>query len=424
MTSKFETAIVALVTIAIVLSATNLYYSWSVLDTVKPKGPEEVKVGFVFGLTGAAAKEGEAARRTYEMAVKEVNDAGGIKSLNGLKIKSIWADNQWNPAVAAAETERLITQEGVVSVFGCIWSSVTLPAAQVCERYQVPMVGGDASSPRLTNGQFKYYFRIVANDDMFGLALFQFMKDAETRTGTPINKIAYLYEDSSFGSGCRAGWLTANNDTTLGGYTVAEDIAYSSSTADVTSEVLRLKTADPDVILMAGYVSDGLLFARTFKQLDYMPKAILTQDGVNKPEFIAGVAGTNLADYYLNVLSWNRDVSKPKSIEVRDKYESLYGEQAYTDVIGWYSAFRTWYLAVEKAASLEPKKIRDALSSIEVQSDLIPSVGSVKFDANGQNIRIGLVMAQFKNGTWTTVYPWDVAAKPVVFPVPKWSERT
>lgn len=423
MPSRFETTIAALVTIAIVLSATNLYYSWSVLDTVT-KGPGEVKVGFVFGLTGVSAKEGEAARRTYEMAVKEVNDAGGIKSLNGLKIKSIWADNQWKPEVAASETERLITQEGVVSVFGAIYSSITLPAAQVCERYQVPMIGGDASSPRLTDGRFKYYFRIVANDDMFGGALFKFMKDAQTKTGTPIQKIAYVYEDSSFGSGCHAGWVAANNDTTLGGYTVVEDIAYSSSTADLTSEVLRLKTADPDVILMAGYVNDGLLFARTFKQLDYMPKAILTQDGVNKPEFIAGVAGTDLADYYLNVLSWNRDVNKTKSNEVRDKYESLYGEQAYTDVIGWYSAFRTWYLAVEKAASLDPKQIRNALSSIEVPADQIPSVGSVKFDANGQNTQIGLVMAQFKNGTWSTVFPWDVAAKQVVFPVPKWSERT
>ncbi|UCD95746.1 MAG: ABC transporter substrate-binding protein [Candidatus Bathyarchaeota archaeon] len=415
----------------VLLIVTNLATGATMYYLFAPEAePEEevVKVGMVFGLTGASAREGQTARAVYEMIINEINEAGGVESLGGMKIQPIFADHQWKPEVAAAETERLITEEGVHAIFGCTWSSITLPAAQKCEQYGIPMVCGDASNPDLTDGRFDYFFRIVANDDMFGKALFDYMNDIQEETGEPIETIAYLYEDSSFGAGCYAGWKVWNADPEIGGYEVVEDLPYAKTIADASTEVLRLKNADPDVILWAGYSTDGLLFAQEFETQDWLPKAILTQNGVNKPDFIEGIAGTDRADYYLNVLSWNRDVDKAKSKQVRDQYEEIYGESAYTDVIGWYSSFYTFWQALEDAGSLDPDDIRDALRAIEIPANEIPSVGSVKFDENGQNINIGLVVTQFFNGTdesraWKTVYPFDVAAEDAVFPMPSWQER-
>ncbi|MGD0159321.1 MAG: ABC transporter substrate-binding protein [Candidatus Bathyarchaeia archaeon] len=423
MASTLEKVIVILVAITILMSGITLYYVQT-LQQLIPNSPTVALVGFDYGLTGAGADQGQAARKTFDMAISDFNNAGGL-TIDGksVKVQAVWADNQWDPNTAASTAEYLITEQHVITVFGGIYSSLALPMAQVCQQYKIPMMGGDASSPTLTDGRFQYYFRVVANDNMFGSALFQFLKNESATYNIPIHTIAYLYEDSSFGSGCEAGWAATNNSTDYN-YTVVANIPYNMNTADVTSEVLTLKSANPDVVFQAGYVNDGLLYAKAFKQLNWYPKAILTQDGENKPAFIAAIAGTNLADYWFNVLSWSPDVNKPLSNQVRDEFNSLYGNgSAYTDVIGWDTAFRTWCSAVNKANSLDPQKIRDALSSTVIPSDQIPSVGSVKFDAGGQNINIGLVITQFFNGTtsgtWATVYPPDVKATNVVFPMPQ-----
>lgn len=202
------------------------------------------------------------------------------------------------------------------------------------------------------------------------------------------------------------------------------DIPYSAATTDVTHEVLGLKSAEPDLVFMSSYITNALLYARTYKKLDFYPKAILTVAEHNKPDYVAAVAGTDLGDYYYSVLPWSIDVKKPKSIEIAEKYYSLYGEPAHVNCIGWYSSVRTLYSVLEKACSLEAKKIREALHTIEILSKEIPSVGSVKFDEKGQNIKAGLVITQFLDGKYRTVYPWDVASADLVFPAPSRKERS
>jgi branched-chain amino acid transport system substrate-binding protein len=383
----------------------------------------EVRIGFDYHLTGTYAKIGEDARRTFEMIINEINTAGGVKSLGGLKFRAVWADHQGKPEVAMAEAERLITQKKVTALFGARLSSCTLPVGEVCEQYEIPLLVGDSTSPKLTDGRFKWLFRVVPNEDMCSYMLFHFLREVQRRTGLEIKTVAYVYEDSLYGKGCAESWKKNNADPVLGGYTVVADIPYSAETSDVSSEVLKLKTAGPNVVFMSSYAADALLYAKTYKGLDYYPEAILTVAEHNKPGYVAAIAGTDLGDYYCNVVPWNPDVKKSRSAKFAERYYSLYGERAHVNCVGWYTCFWTFYKALEKAGSLEPGKIRDALRTVEIPSEEIPSVGSVKFDWSGQNIKAGLVITQFLDGRYRTVFPWNVASVGLVFPAPSWAER-
>ncbi|RLG58655.1 MAG: hypothetical protein DRN95_04015, partial [Candidatus Hydrothermarchaeota archaeon] len=126
-------------------------------ETKKPE-TIEVKIGTIWPLSGPLASSGEKHLNGVKLRVMEVNDAGGIKSLGGAKVKLVVADNQGDPKVSASETERLIVKEKIVGLVGCYTSSTTLPATEVTERYKIPTVAC-AGSPKITGRGYKYVLR-------------------------------------------------------------------------------------------------------------------------------------------------------------------------------------------------------------------------------------------------------------------------
>jgi branched-chain amino acid transport system substrate-binding protein len=122
----------------------------------------EVKIGNILPLSGSAAPLGKIGQQARDMAVEEINEAGGIKSLDGAKIKMVYADSKGDPATGVAEAERLITQENVSLITGCYQSGVAMPSTEVAERYQVPYFVPVPSEDVITERDFKYVFRFTA----------------------------------------------------------------------------------------------------------------------------------------------------------------------------------------------------------------------------------------------------------------------
>jgi branched-chain amino acid transport system substrate-binding protein len=324
-----------------------------------------------------------------------------------------------------AEAERLITEEHVDTIFGARLSSCAIPIAEVCDRYDIPFVVADSSSVALANGTFQWVVRPVINDAIFAKGQFQFLKDLQNKTGIKVNTIAYVYEDSSWGAPYAQQWKINNADPVLGGYTVVADIPYKRGSADLTSEVLTLKTANPQVVFMAAYQADALLYAKTFKGYLYRPELLLGQSGFHANEYISAINNTDLNDYYCDTIYWAPDLNKSKAIEVANKWNTLYPSiPAFPELMSWYTAFQTYVKALETAGSLDAGKIKAALLSTEIPDKDVPILGGVKFNANGQNIAIGCLTMQWLNGSWRTVYPFDYAPAKVVFPIPKWPGQT
>jgi branched-chain amino acid transport system substrate-binding protein len=140
----------------------------------------EVTIGVIYPLSGASAQVGVDAKHAFETALDVINTAkdldlpaakaAGLPGLGGAKIRLIFADHQADPQKGRAEAERLITQDKVSAIVGAFHSSVSATVSQTCERYEVPYVAADSSSPSLHRRNLKYFFRPAAHDEFFTAA--------------------------------------------------------------------------------------------------------------------------------------------------------------------------------------------------------------------------------------------------------------
>src|SRR6266545_3698860 len=133
---------------------------------VGPAGAaDEVRIGIVSPMTGPNAKFGQAQKNAVTMAAEDVNNAGGIRSMGGARIKLVFGDTRGEADTGVTETERLITREKVHALIGAFQSGVGFTSSAVAERHQVPWLTF-GTFDKITERGFKYVFRAHANDTM------------------------------------------------------------------------------------------------------------------------------------------------------------------------------------------------------------------------------------------------------------------
>jgi len=170
---------------------------------------QEVRIGVIYPLTGAAASTGLELKNAAQLAADLINGtdkslglplagAGGLPRLQGARLKLVFADHQGNPQVGATEAERLIAQEKVVALQGAYFSSVTATASATAERYGMPFLNADSSSVSLTQRGLKWFFRTTPHDELFVQNAFEFLKDLEKKKGVKVKRIALFAENTEF----------------------------------------------------------------------------------------------------------------------------------------------------------------------------------------------------------------------------------
>src|SRR3982075_4614721 len=169
----------------------------------------EVVVGLTYPFSGANAQIGVDAQKAYETALEIINKeydfdlplakGEGLSGLGGPRVRLVSADHQADPQKGRAEAERLITQEKVSAIVGTYQSAVAVTVSQICERYQIPFISADNSSPSLHRRGLKFYFRAAPHDEMFSAAMFDFF-DAMKKKGTKIETLSLFHEDTIFGT--------------------------------------------------------------------------------------------------------------------------------------------------------------------------------------------------------------------------------
>ena len=151
------------------------------------RAADEVVIGALYPMTGPNAQVGNDAKAAMETAAEIINGShnipmllgkgGGLDKLGGAKVRLIFADHQGDPQKARAEAERLITQEHVVALIGSYQSATAATISQVADRYEVPYMSADNSSPSLNQRGLKWFFRTSPHDVMFTQAMFDFFRD-------------------------------------------------------------------------------------------------------------------------------------------------------------------------------------------------------------------------------------------------------
>ncbi len=411
------------------LLTTALAATLAVAGLHAARAADDILIGAVYPLTGNAAQVGLDARAAFDTEAAIINDAhdpipmllgrgGGLPHLGGAHIRIIMADSQNDPQKARSEAERLITQEHVVAIVGSYTSATAATISQVTERYEIPYISCDNSSPTLTKRGLKWFFRPTPNDEMFSKAMFDFFTDVGRQTGHPVHSVALFYEDSIFG----ADSSHAQRDLAkAAGIEVKADIKYRANSPTLSSEAGQLKAADADVMMPSSYTSDSILVLRAMHDIGYTPKAIMAQAaGFQEQAFLTG-AGP-LAEGAMSRSSYAGDAVKarPAIPAVNAMYKAKQGKDLNDNTSRQVTGLMVLADAIDRAGSTKNDALQKALVATDIPGaqTIMPWQG-VKFDATGQNVEGTPVIQQIKGGTYHTVWPTEVASVPVVWNVGK-----
>ena len=244
-------------------AAAGLLISGLIFTGPATAGETTIKIGNIIPLSGPSASVGQQGKNAREMAVEEINAAGGIKSLGGAKLEMLYADSESKPEKGVSEAERLINTEKVNVLTGCWNSAVTYPTTAVAERYGVPFIVPVSVSDKITEQGFKNVFRIAAKDSWWTRDQFAFLKDMQAEFNTPVKKLAFVYENGDWGKGMASQWkkLAAEN-----GYDVVLDEPYPSTATDLSPVVQKIRRSRADVLLLVSNAADAILLTNTLAE--------------------------------------------------------------------------------------------------------------------------------------------------------------
>lgn len=388
---------------------------------------KEVVIGVIYPLSGPSGQIGVDAQNAFATAVDIINNQHdldlplakgvGLPNLGGAKIRLVWADHQADPQKGRAEAERLITQEKVCAIAGTYQSSVAVTVSQTCERYQIPFMSCDNSSPSLHRQGLKYYFRAAAHDEMFSAAMFDFF-DMLKKKGQKIETLALFFEDTIFGTD------SSNAQTKLAearGYKIVSKIKYRANSPSLTAEVQQLKAANADVLMPSSYTTDGILLIKTMAELGYKPKNLVAQDAGFSEKALYDAVG-NLVQGAITRGSFSLDLAAKRPMV--GKVNDMFKARANKDLTDYSSRqFMGGIIladAINRAGSTDGEKIRAALAATDLPGEkTIMPWKQVKFDEQGQNPFADPVLLQWVGDKHVTIFPTQAAIADAIWPMNK-----
>lgn len=390
---------------------------------------ETIKLGCVLPLSGGSAAVGNQTRAGVAAAVAQINDAGGIKSMGGAKLQAVFADSQSKADVGVSETERLIRRENVSALCGAFNSAVTFPATEVAERLKTPWIVVGAVKDDITERKFKYVFRLNNKATYDAREQLNAIDLLAKESGKKVERLAMFYEGSDWG---RSHAANVRKMVAERGITIVLDEAAPSNQVDFTPQLLKIRSSKADALIVALYTPDHLLFSRQLaeQRLDLPYGVHSVGGGTEDPAFYAAI-DPKAVSYYFVQEDWQIDileVNKDPLLHDADKRaraELGYGLSAYgAQGIAVTYVFKD---ALERAASADRDKLRDAVANTDITSGpaLFAGYQRVKFDADGQNTFAHGAISQNINGKRRTVWPAENRGADVkpVWPVPKWAAR-
>jgi len=402
----------------------------------------EIKIGHVLPLSGPVAPQGTQIKAGAEVAAEEINAAGGIKSMGGAKLKLVFGDSKSTPDGGAAETERLSTLEKVSMILGAYQSGVTFPATEVAERYKTPWIVNVAVKDEITERGFKYVFRDFNKASYDVLEMIRAVEIFAKDTGKAPKTFALLYEGTDWGRST-AGFVKKFYPEK--GYKMLVEESYPQGISDFTPQILKIKAAKPDLLIICCYTPDHILFTKQYmEQKLNLPFGLWSVGaGSEDPTFYKAVP-EKAVQYMFVQDDWDVLADKRAwfpSLDKKIKAKLGYG-------VGAYSAcgYGTMYLTkdiLERAASADRDKIRDAIAATDITPQncgrierkeagktycpaLIRGIQRIKFDKDGQNTYSHGMITQIQPGKFKVpLSPMEVrppGAK-VILPIPPWDKR-
>lgn len=372
---------------------------------------DTIKIGVILPFSGPVAPIGEDTRKGLDLAIDEINEAGGVSSMGGAKFELIYADSKGDPKTGMSEAERLILKEDVAVLMGAYQSSVTFTISEVAEKYKRPFLSLVAVADSITERGFKYTFRINARaSDNTKMPIEQIKHFNETMD-TVAETVAIIYEDSEWGQTNAEQWREAIADSDL---KIVLDESYPATTTDLMPLVTKIKNAKPDILFSAMLIADGILLTQT---MDQMNVNLIGWFGGGSGEldtaFLPSVGA--IAEGICTPIGISEDMleTDPSFKELNDAYLAKYGGTA-TISNGAAIAYCNGYALLdvfERAASIDSETIREAFVDTDIQGGKATSgmvMKRIVFGEDGHNKESFSIMVQLFDNKWKIVYPSEL----------------
>jgi branched-chain amino acid transport system substrate-binding protein len=312
----------------------------------------DIPIGMYGSLTGDGASFGQSSREGTELAVDEINNAGGV--LGGRKFRLLVEDDQSKPEEASNAVTKLITQDKVAAVLGEVASRRSLAAAPIAQRYQIPMITPSSTNERVTQVG-DYIFRVCFIDPFQGEVLAKFAyNDLKARRVAILKDIQQDYSVGLTDS------ISANFKK-LGGE-VLEPVSYTTGDADFKAILTQVRSQKPDAIFATGYYPEAAIIARQARELG-MTMPILGGDGWVGDALKNGreaLKNTYISNHY------SGDNPDPIVQNFVKSYRARFNREPDALAALAYDAVKVLADAMNRAQSTEGPKVRDALATTDV----------------------------------------------------------
>lgn len=352
-----------------------------------------LKIGALVPLTGDLQSYGEPSLKSAELAVKEINDDGGVL---GEDVELASGDTQTTPQPGVAAAHKLVNLENVHAIMGALSSGVTVPVAQsVSAPEGVLQISNASTSPVITTLDDKdFLFRTVPSDAFQGVAL------SEVAAGQGYETVGIIYINNDYGKGLAESFTEA---FTAAGGEVSASVAYEQGQAAYRGELSQASKGNADALVLIGYPENGQTILRQSLEGGFFDKFVFS-DGLKAPELIDNLGAEALEGTVGTVPQARSD--SPGAEHFATAYSEAHGEvppKPYLDTA--YDAIYLIALAAQHAGSTDRTAIRDSLrevanppgtqvgpgefaKAVELLSngediDYEGASGSVNFDENG-----------------------------------------
>lgn len=383
-------------------------------------GPAEIVVGVVLPITGREAKPGQYQREGVELAIHQINQAGGIMvkaAGKKLPIREVFYDDGSDQAKSSGLVERAMSSDNAIAVLGGYSTALGEAESVMPDRYQTPWITTGAAASTIFSRGYQWIFGTLSPTDLLGSTTAEFLGSLVSKGKLHKGlKLALAVENTDHGVDYVNGierWIKAHP----GIFTVVFSEKFDLGATDFSGLLQKVKTAHADIFLADAHLQDYITMHRQYIQAGMTHQMI--SYGARGPEADARKAMGDATNYIFAGIWWSSKLPYPQVKRFVADYQAATGHPPDS----WYpatayDAVRALAAAIEHAGKLDKTAIRDQLRTVQLKDSLLP--GQVlHFGKNGQ-INTPFVIVQNKPGDKTDiVYPPDAATGEAIAPSPR-----
>jgi branched-chain amino acid transport system substrate-binding protein len=381
-----------------------------------------LRVGFSVPLTGVFGKDGALVRDAYIFWKETINALGGME-IAGKRypVELTFYDDKSDPPSAAKLTEKLITEEKIDLLLGGFGSSQVIASSAVSEKYRYPMTSGAASTLKLFDRGFKYYFSLLGKAPEEVRGCVEILPSLHPRPQT----VAIIGANVPFSADAADGFKTYAEKV---GLRIIHFELFPIALADYNPLLSKVKAKKPDVLLVGSHSLVAIRVVKSLKEVDFSPQGVFFSYGPTVPDFVDSLGKD--AEYVFAASEWTpnlpyRDPVFGTARDFHDQYKKRFGRAPDFVEAASVAGALVQQQALQALNLAPPLKGpgREQIMQYLYSRRFDNFYGPIRFAADGANEIHPPLAVQIQNGQRVHVFPPDLAEGKPLFPLKPWKAR-